>query len=110
MDKREDSGTHGPTWGDVHDYVKNLEGRFKVHITFNVRFLETGKPARRGATCVAQAAVSASYGAEVRARGWHDFRGNAGAATMPTAMWFSLVMLEGKLEGIETVAQARLPF
>lgn len=104
------SGTQGPTWSDIHDYVDRLQGRWKVHIVVCTRFWETGKPPRRSASVVAEARVSQAVGAEVRAMGVAQFRGNAGAATMPGAIFWALTELEGKLEGIETVAQARLPF
>jgi len=106
----EETGTNGPTWGDVHDYVDRLQGRWKVHVVVCTRFWETGKPPRRSASVVVEARESQAVGAQVRAQGHASFRGNAGARTMPAAIWVALSELEGKLEGIETVAQARMAF
>lgn len=100
----------GPTWQDVHDYADDLKARFSVHIVFNVSFYTSGKPPRRSASVVAEGRVSQAVGAAVRGRGISAFRGNAGAATMPAAMWTALSELEGALAGIEKVAQDRLPF
>lgn len=104
------SGTHGPTWSDIHDYVEALEARWKVQVVVCTRFWYTGKPPRRSASVVAEAREGAAVGAKVRCMGVASFRGNAGAATMPGAIFAALASLEGKLEGIETVAQATMAF
>jgi hypothetical protein len=100
----------GPAWGDVHDYTEDLRARFSVVVVFRVVFYPEGKSARRLATVVAEARASVAVNAEIRAQVHTQFRGNGGTATMPAAMWLACTELDGKLQGIEKVSQAKMAF
>lgn len=104
------SGSQGPSWADVHDYVTRLQTQHNVAIVFSTRFYEVGKPPRRIATVVAEARRPDRPTESATRVGSHQFRGNNGAASMSGAYWHALSELEGRLEGIEKVAQTRMPF
>lgn len=100
----------GPTWNDVEAYSSDLRGRYSVHVVFRVSFYAAGKSGSSCASVVADARASNAPQAAVRATAYAAFRGTNGAKTMPAAMYLALVELEGKLAGIETVAQGKMAF
>lgn len=102
--------TMGPTWEDVYDYVNLLEGRFHKTIFLQMRLFKAGKPERLVGSAAAIAVRRDRPVSEPVATGVHGFKGNSGAKTAPGAYWHALSELEGKLAGIETVAQSKMAF
>lgn len=110
MSTPQDRPDLGPTWEDVYDYVNRLECQYNCTIYLQMRLFKPGKPPRLTGSATAHAVPSSRPLSEARAIGQHGFKGQAGARTAPGAFWHALSDLEGRLAGIEKVAQERMPF
>lgn len=100
----------GPTWEDVYDYVHRLEHQFDKTIFLQMRLFKNGKPERLCGSATAHAVPPGKPLVVAKHIGTHGFKGQSGARTAPGAFWHALADLEGRLEGIEKVAQERMPF
>lgn len=95
-----ESGTNGPTWEDVHDYLHRLETESGFTIFLQMRLFKAGRPERLCGSATALAVPAALPLSEAVATGYHGFKGQQGAKTAPMAYWFALVELESKLNAL----------
>jgi hypothetical protein len=103
-------GSTGPSWEDVYDYVEHVERTYDKTVYLQMRLFRAGKPERLCGSATAHAVPPNRPLSEARHVGVHGFKGQSGSKTAPGAFWHALSDLEGKLAGIEKVAQGTMPF